>query len=76
MRLIDADKLPVTNVIEGIHGKEVYVNPWISALAIENAPTVEAIPISWLRKINAMCGQETRLQEALDLWESKNGRSK
>lgn len=51
MRLIDADKLPEVNTIERIDGeREVFANSWIPAAAIWKAPTVEAIPIEWLRE--------------------------
>ena len=48
MRLIDANKLPVTCNVAIVNGK-LELNGWIAAERITEAPTVEAIPIEWLR---------------------------
>ena len=48
MRLIDANKLPVTCSVAIVNGK-LELNGWIAAERITEAPTVEAIPIEWLR---------------------------
>lgn len=50
MRLVDADKLPEVNSIERTDERGVFVCSWIPAEAIWNAPTVEAIPIEWIKK--------------------------
>lgn len=51
MRLIDADELPGVNIIERIEGeREVFVNSWVPATAIWAAPTVEAIPVEWIKE--------------------------
>jgi len=50
MRLINADELPVVSTIERIEGNDVFVANWIPTDSIDNAPTVEAIPVEWIRK--------------------------
>ena len=51
MRLIDADELPEVNTIERIEDeREVFVNSWVPASAIWKAPTVEAIPVEWIKE--------------------------
>ena len=49
MRLIDVDKLPATSNVAIVNGK-LEVNGWIAAKRIEEAPTVNAIPIEWIEK--------------------------
>ena len=52
MRLIDADKLPIYNTIEGVEkskkGTVAIIGSWVSTISIEEAPTVKAIPLDWL----------------------------
>ena len=66
MRLIDADKLPIYNTIEGIEkskkGTVAIISSWVSTISIEEAPTVDAIPIEWIRG---------RLQKAVDFTHNK-----
>lgn len=50
MRLIDVDELPVVNTIEHIEDKDVFVASWIPANLIDKAPTVNAIPVEWIKK--------------------------
>ena len=54
MRLIDADKLPIYSTIEGVEKSEkgtvAILGNWVSAISIEEAPTVKAIPIEWIEK--------------------------
>lgn len=84
MRLIDADKLQTDTVYtNSLIPSAGYVCTY-SEMAIENAPTVEAIPISWLEKwFNyhkteaiwlAMAGSELLCQMIIDDWEAENGR--
>lgn len=49
MRLIDADKLPTFNQVERITDTEIEYTSWIPRGIIEHAPTVEAIPIEWIK---------------------------
>lgn len=55
MRLIDADKLPIYSTIEGIEKSEkgtvAIIGNWVSAIFIEEAPTVKAIPVEWLEQM-------------------------
>ena len=41
-------------------------------IVIENAPTVKAIPIEWLKRYEITKGQEVRLQDAINEWEEEN----
>lgn len=41
-------------------------------IVIENTPTVEAIPIEWLKRYEIIKGQEVRLQDAINEWEKEN----
>ena len=41
-------------------------------IVIENAPTVNAIPIEWLKRYEITKGQEVRLQDAINDWEKEN----
>ena len=54
MRLIDADKLPIYSTIEGVEKSEkgtvAILGNWVSAISIEEAPTVKAIPIEWIER--------------------------
>lgn len=50
MRLIDVDKLPVTCNVAIVNGK-VELNGWIAAERIDEAPTVEAIPIEFIKQL-------------------------
>lgn len=82
MRLVDADKLPVVNTIERIEGKNVFVTGWIPAQSIANAPTVNAVPVEWIKK--QLKKQEYRkllidyiewsscLEWLIDTWEEEN----
>ena len=88
MRLIDADKLPEVNTIERIDGdREVFVSSWIPATAIWKAPTVEAIPIEWVKKYLAklivvqddldypnqlLIGRVIGIEIMLEEWEKEN----
>lgn len=46
MRLIDADKIHRSRA-KITEGSKSFYKEWFSASAIDNAPTVEAIPIEW-----------------------------
>ena len=48
MRLIDADELFVIDTIEKVND-DVEIVSWIPLRQIEDAPTVEAIPIEWIK---------------------------
>lgn len=66
MRLIDADKLPIS--FDG-HTVSVWKND------IDNAPTIEAIPIEWLKK----CGDSyilccTIVDDIIEEWREENGK--
>ena len=41
-------------------------------IVIENAPTVDAIPVEWLKRYEITKGQEVRLQDAINEWEKEN----
>ena len=80
MRLIDVDILPEVDTIERIDGeRDVFVNSWIPAAAIWKAPTVEAIPIEWLKELQtkyleAECFMSVCVvNEMLNLWRKENG---
>ena len=47
MRLIDADKIHRSRA-KITEGSKSFYKEWFSASAIDNAPTVEAIPIEWI----------------------------
>lgn len=40
--------------------------------AVEEQPTVKAIPIEWLKRYEIIKGQEVRLQDAINEWEKEN----
>lgn len=64
MRLIDADKIG-----------EVSADPYEEGAfqdEIRSQPTVEAIPIEWLKRYEITKGQEVRLQDAINDWEKEN----
>lgn len=46
MRLIDTDKIHRSRA-KITEGSKSFYKEWFSASAIDNAPTVEAIPIEW-----------------------------
>lgn len=75
MRMIDADKLPATCNVAIVNGK-VEVNGWMAVERITEAPTVEAIPIKWLRtwftKKASLIGI-TLMGEIESDWEEENG---
>lgn len=54
MRLIDADKLPVFDMVDGMADTEKGIEPivthWIQLDFITHAPTVKAIPIDFLER--------------------------
>ena len=84
MRLIDADKLPIYNTIEGIEkskkGTVAIISSWVSTISIEEAPTVEAIPIAWLemfkQRYKIQGGDEYKLLHFMTTewkrWEKEN----
>ena len=49
MRLIDANKLPRSHKVMLEGRLEAFENEWVSAYAIDNAPTVDAIPVKWIK---------------------------
>lgn len=85
MRLIDADELPVTCTLKAING-EIAVTGWIEAERINEAPTIEAIPIEWLKDwrkekwFDRRLSMEERMVRAMvarmivEDWEDENGR--
>lgn len=88
MRLIDADKLELkhfvqwADVVVGYNGTQPkHKHTDIIAYDISGAPTVEAIPIEWIKKfIDNVDGNylypeiiEFALQDMLKDWEEENG---
>lgn len=73
MRLIDADKIHRSRA-KITEGSKSFYKEWFSASAIDNAPTVEAITIEWLKRYELAKGQEVRLQDAINEWEKENER--
>lgn len=49
MRLIDVDELFVVDTIEQVNG-ELNIVSWVPLSQIEDAPTVEAIPVEWIKE--------------------------
>ena len=70
MRLIDADRLLKPSFTD-MFDKPVKMDMF-SRYAIESQPTVEAIPIEWLKRYEITKGQEVRLQDAINDWEKEN----
>ena len=70
MRLIDADRLLKPSFTD-MFDKPVKMTMF-SRYAIESQPTVEAIPIEWLKRYEITKGQEVRLQDAINDWEKEN----
>lgn len=68
MRLIDADELPVFSQIERITENEINYTCWIPAKAIENAPTIEAIPIDWIKHYRYYNGLLAKMVEDWKEW--------
>ena len=52
MRLIDADALPIVTRGKNHHRKYVFAD-------ITDAPTIDAIPVEWLRNLCAIANMET-----------------
>lgn len=50
MRLIDADALRRTHKVAFNGNLEDFANEWVSALAIDEAPTIDAIPIDFIKQ--------------------------
>lgn len=80
MRLIDVDKLPATCNVAIVNGK-LEVNGWIAAKRIEEAPTVNAIPIEWIENWLETCiprfdyDRMTYMADAYEMledWEQEN----
>ena len=69
MRLIDADKLPIFSQIERITENEITYTCWISTKAIENAPTVESIPIEWIEQYRYFNGL---IDKMIEDWRTEN----
>lgn len=71
MRLIDADRLPQLNAeYEELIQNRCYYHRDV----IRNAPTVEAIPIEWLKKCNdryILCC--TIIDDIIEEWREQNG---
>ena len=76
MRLIDADKLKEEMKVNGL-GYQYYM--------LDNAPTVKAIPIEWIKKWLETCiphydyDRMTYIADVYDMledWDEENGRSK
>ncbi len=85
MRLIDADKLPIYSTIEGIEKSEkgtvAIIGNWVSAITIEEAPTVKAIPIEWLKSWamknwvkSKKCEYDIIVSKLIEEWEKENER--
>lgn len=81
MRLIDADKLPATCNVSIVNGK-LEVNGWIAAKRIEEAPTVEAVPIEWVKRYAKKGGRIANIlfpfeiEMMLEDWEKENANDK
>lgn len=75
MRLIDADALRRTHKVAFNGNIEEFANEWVSALAINNAPTIEAIPIEWIKEFIAKKGwaRHYLTEEIINAWEAENG---
>lgn len=67
MKLIDADKLKV----EVVHSGNIVCLPHFSLEQIDNAPTVKAIPIEWIKK---HYGWLTMANEIIKDWEKHESR--
>lgn len=78
MDLIDRSKLHPVDVVEGIDGKDVFTTRSYWAADVANAPTVEAIPIEWLKELQtkyleAECFMSVCVvNEILNLWRKEN----
>lgn len=68
MRLIDATKIKYTNLWEG-SGDYYYI---AHLTDIFEMPTIEAIPIKWLKEYQAKNGGRVTLQRALKDWRKEN----
>lgn len=67
MRLIDADKL-----MESLDPKEsVWVGLVLSEL-IDNAPTVKAIPVEWIKRYMESVGKIGYVEVMIEDWEKEN----
>ena len=71
MRLIDADKLKYSaTIIQDTKYEEGNIIYWVGKSDIENAPTIEAIPVKWLIK-HIMIGNEFATT-VIDIWRKEN----
>ena len=68
MRLIDTDKIHRSRA-KITEGSKSFYKEWFSASAIDNAPTVEAIPIEWLKK---KCNEADNIGMGIDDWSVKD----
>ena len=74
-RLIDADKLKRTEGMFQYQINDAFDRLSASAYRfedVENAPTVEAIPVEWIKKFNSIKCSET-VEEMLRKWRKENG---
>ena len=82
MRLIDADKLELKHFVQRVteqpisyEGTQpVYANYDIIAYDVDNAPTVEAIPIEWLLNHLEVGNKEQNdtIYHLIELWREEN----
>lgn len=81
MRLIDADKLELKHFVQRVTEQPIsyegtqpiYANYDIIAYDVDNAPTVKAIPIEWIKK---HYGWLTMASEMIEDWEKENEHNK
>lgn len=75
MRLIDTDKIHRSRA-KITEGSKSFYKEWFSASAIDNAPTVEAIPKEWIRDYTLRLPDGNAAYECilvmLEDWEKEN----
>ena len=77
MRLIDADAIEHCLVIGGIRNGKVIMSEFIR-MAIQSAPTVDAIPVQWIKEYmennqSDFGTQYMLLTRMINTWEKENG---
>lgn len=78
MRLIDADALPNELFKKHVHdGEELEPMMYFedAVKVVENAPTIDAIPVEWLKKVRKDASEgdslDVGIAEVFDMWEKE-----
>lgn len=75
MKLIDTDKIHRSRA-KITEGSKSFYKEWFSASAIDNAPTVEAIPVEYIKafkeEVRDVTNGKAVIERLLENWEKEN----